>query len=59
MSDNTNWFYFACVKCGQTLRTTIDNPSSYLDCGRCNYAEFRQISKVEYEAANGRFEIPE
>ena len=52
------WHYYACVRCGQTLRTTVDNPSSHLFCGGCDYDEFREISKVEYEAANGRFEIP-
>lgn len=53
-----NSYYFECVRCGQTLRTTADNPTLRRFCGKCEFDVFREIPKVEYEAANGRFEIP-
>lgn len=54
--ENMKQRYFACVNCGQTLQTTVENPTSHQFCGECNYDVFRGISKVEYDAANGRFE---
>lgn len=53
-----DYYYFECVRCGQTLRTTHDNPSSHAECGKCGYDEFHAISKAEYNASNGRFEVP-
>ena len=56
IDDGLNWYYFECVRCGQTLRATVKNPSSL--CGKCGSNIYHEISKVQYNAANGRFEIP-
>lgn len=39
--------YFACVNCGQTLQTTIENPNHRINCDICGQYLFTEITPEE------------
>lgn len=52
------WHYYACNRCGATLRTSIDNPNAHYVCGPCGYTIFNEITKKDYDKERRRAPSP-